>query len=462
MREKKIHFVTGLRRDFGGKPFILPHLLAILSARLVYPDHEVFVHYEHEPSGPCWQVAKHHVTRCSVTAPTEVFGRQIRHFAHAADVVRLQVLLEHGGIYFDSDTIVLRAIDDLPQDRVVMGVELGDDLTIMGLCNAFIAAPRQARFLREWLESYRYFNGTEWNRHSVKVPFALAQRQPELIHIEPWRSFFYPSNTPEALKDIFARSVDVSTSYSIHLWETLSWSYVNAITLESIAREDTTYNRRAREVLAAFQDEIGRMSSSDQVAPDAMTRTFAGIYQRDGWGGGSGNGARSVNNIEYCAFLARFLERNFIRSVVDLGCGDWQFSRFINWDGISYLGVDAVPDIVQHNTERFGSATVRFGIFSGLHDLPAADLLLCKDVMQHWPNGMIVEALAAFRGRYRYVLLTNDEEPLDRQNQDIPLGGWRALDLRKPPFQCRAANLLSWYVYDGTLVRKSTLLLLDT
>jgi SAM-dependent methyltransferase len=167
------------------------------------------------------------------------------------------------------------------------------------------------------------------------------------------------------------------------------------------------------------------------------------------------------NNIEYSQFVARFIERNRVRSVVDLGCGDWQFSRYINWDGTSYLGVDVVPFIVKRNAEKFGSETVRFQAFSGLPDLPPADLLLCKDVMQHWPNDMVALALDSIRGKYRYVLLTNDEEPLDLQNRDIPLADWRPLDVRRPPFNQRAATVFSWYVHDKSLVRKATMLLLN-
>jgi hypothetical protein len=40
-------------------------------------------------------------------------------------------------------------------------------------------------------------------------------------------------------------------------------------------------------------------------------------------------------------FLQKFLGQNKVQSLVDLGCGDWQFSQHHNLAGFSYLGIDA-------------------------------------------------------------------------------------------------------------------------
>lgn len=206
--------------------------------------------------------------------------------------------------------------------------------------------------------------------------------------------------------------------------------------------------------------EPGSDSSNVQIgdhALDVIVRKFDTIYRENAWGGGSGRGSTYNNNIDYVAFVARFIQRNNIRSVVDLGCGDWQFSRYMNWEGISYLGVDVVPSLVQRNNEIFGSETIKFILLPELFALPQAHLLLCKDVMQHWPNSMVADALGKISGKYQYILLTNDEEPSYGQNPDISLGQCRPLDVRKAPFNRRAATVFSWHVPP---VQKSTMLLL--
>lgn len=39
---------------------------------------------------------------------TEVFGNPVWHYAHKADVIRLEALKEFGGIYLDVDVLVTR------------------------------------------------------------------------------------------------------------------------------------------------------------------------------------------------------------------------------------------------------------------------------------------------------------------------------------------------------------------
>lgn len=46
---------------------------------------------------------KPHLTLLRTPAPDEIYGRKLDHFAHKADVVRLQALQYTGGIYLDID-----------------------------------------------------------------------------------------------------------------------------------------------------------------------------------------------------------------------------------------------------------------------------------------------------------------------------------------------------------------------
>jgi SAM-dependent methyltransferase len=166
-----------------------------------------------------------------------------------------------------------------------------------------------------------------------------------------------------------------------------------------------------------------------------------------------------VNAVEYSAFLQNFMHRNAVRSVVDFGCGDWQFSRFVNWAGINYYGTDIVAELMERNSEIFGRENIVFEPFRSLDALPTADLLLCKDVLQHLPNALVQQYLDAFKRKFKFLLITNDEAPIGRLNHDIEPGGWRALRLDQAPFSERAAIVLQWTVHWGdSWWRKSTYL----
>jgi SAM-dependent methyltransferase len=156
-----------------------------------------------------------------------------------------------------------------------------------------------------------------------------------------------------------------------------------------------------------------------------------------------------------------FLEKERIESVVDFGCGDWQFSRFIDWKGATYVGLDLVPDLIETNRKAFERPGVLFKVFGSLDDVPAADLLLCKDVFQHLPNETVREYLAAFKRKARFLLITNDDQPDVGLNSNIQIGGWRPVRLDYPPFSERALVLLSWMISAGGWkpTRKSTFLI---
>ena len=123
--------------------------------------------------------------------------------------------------------------------------------------------------------------------------------------------------------------------------------------------------------------------------PGLLAKTFEGLYSAGGVG--SGPGSSPANTIEYRAFVSRFIEANGIRRVIDLGCGDWQVSRFLDWSGVEYVGLDVVPEIVERNRSRYGQANLRFEICDSPEALPEGDLLLSKELLQHLPNSTIVE-----------------------------------------------------------------------
>ena len=144
-----------------------------------------------------------------------------------------------------------------------------------------------------------------------------------------------------------------------------------------------------------------------------------------------------------------FIEGHSIKSIVDFGCGDWQFSRLMNWDGVDYVGIDLVPDLVETNRKNFARPGVSFKLFASLDDVPNADLLLCKDVFQHLSNGTIARYLAAFKQKFKFLLITNDDRPNTLVNGEIEAGGWRPVRLDHLPFAERAPVLLSWTVTEG-------------
>jgi hypothetical protein len=175
---KILHYVFGMASDFGGKPWSLVHYVCLKSAITRIAPDQIFLYYEYEPTGAWWDLSCDLVTAVKITAPQSIFGNPLTHVAHRADIVRLQTLIECGGIYLDADVFVHRSFDDLRNEQAVLGEEGSD-----GLANAVILAEQKSTFLRRWLEQYRTFQGGPpgtklWNLHSVHLPKKLALTYP--------------------------------------------------------------------------------------------------------------------------------------------------------------------------------------------------------------------------------------------------------------------------------------------
>lgn len=191
---------------------------------------------------------------------------------------------------------------------------------------------------------------------------------------------------------------------------------------------------------------------------------FTEIYKEKKFGSNSkgeahsGGGSTLENTKVYREFLQAFLRAYRIHSVVDVGCGDWEFSQAINWKGIQYYGYDVVEFLIEQNKSRYQKKNIHFFKSDGIHDdLPPADLLICKDVLQHLPNEDILLFLQQLP-KYKFCLITNDVDPatLSSTNPDIERGSFRPLDLTKPPFSINGIKSL---VYKSDGIPKQVLLI---
>ena len=89
-----VHFIFGLSADFGGKPFALVHHVVIKAAiHAIKPD-VVYFHHAHEPRGEWWDQTRPLLALRRIKPPNSIFGKPVRRFAHQADVIRLELLLQ--------------------------------------------------------------------------------------------------------------------------------------------------------------------------------------------------------------------------------------------------------------------------------------------------------------------------------------------------------------------------------
>ena len=148
-----------------------------------------------------------------------------------------------------------------------------------------------------------------------------------------------------------------------------------------------------------------------------MEARFTKIYDSAIWGknykgdGGSGKGdGTSPDSTHYVKLIINFIQDNNIKTVCDIGAGDWKFSRFIPWKqmGVTYTGVDVVKSVVQSNNEEHSSDYVSFVHGDILtFDCSGYDLVLIKDVLQHFKDEDVENVCDKIIPNNKFVIATN-------------------------------------------------------
>ncbi len=175
------------------------------------------------------------------------------------------------------------------------------------------------------------------------------------------------------------------------------------------------------------------------------------IYEKNLWGEGasefySGFGSHQSEIINpYIDIVKTFLS-SFKKpiSVCDLGCGDFNVGENLVEYSKKYIAVDIVEDLIEFNQRKFKNNNLEFiSLNIAEDDLPIADCVLIRQVLQHLSNKEIIEVVKKIEN-YKYVILT---EHLPKGNftsnkdiisgQGIRLKKQSGVDLLKPPFNLK-------------------------
>ena len=239
-----------------------------------------------------------------------------------------------------------------------------------------------------------------------------------------------------------------------------------------------SHNRKHPIDQAAWQPLISLPLAADNLADLKLGSldVFDQIYNENVWGDGKGSGIGSDPDAvrPYTAFLQQFLEDNHIKSIVDLGCGDWQFSKELNLKGIHYHGIDVAKSVIESNQKTYSSPTVKFSVLGSYEELPQADLLICKDMLMHLDRKEVQAIIRDAFPKFTNVLITSDVHPYSKVgefflkargkwegmfNEDILTGEMTPFDIRMSPYNLPGKTVFSWTVPFPNLFKQTSVAL---
>lgn len=169
----------------------------------------------------------------------------------------------------------------------------------------------------------------------------------------------------------------------------------------------------------------------------SIESTFSNIYLSNYWGSHesvSGEGSNLSQTYIIREKLPILLEKYRINTLLDIPCGDFNWLSQIDLNCFQYIGGDIVYEIIKKNNFFFSGNKRTFKIIDITKDkLPSSDLLLCRDILVHFSYQDIFKTLQNIKkSEIQYLLTTNFYAR--NFNRNILTGGWRPINLTKPPF----------------------------
>jgi len=184
-----------------------------------------------------------------------------------------------------------------------------------------------------------------------------------------------------------------------------------------------------------------------------IEESFSPHYDRQLWGDGSGAGSAPAEALPYIDLLNGLKHLTGWKSVVDVGCGDGRVAAQLGFE--KYIGFDSTPKAI----EKFSANAVHYTavVHNCLVDVdrfPPADVLLCKDVLHHWPNHWVdawLWRMSHIKDRWKAIILTFDRFQWE-DGQDTYPGGYRGLDWTMKPLNKWKFVKLSDYLHKTVLI----------
>ncbi len=198
-------------------------------------------------------------------------------------------------------------------------------------------------------------------------------------------------------------------------------------------------------VYIAYNTRCNDYKEAIQVSPVVSEITdkqiFTEIYNKQQWNKLAGP---EVNKDEqghhpFTDFLQDFIITHNISDIFDMGCGYGELLKDLHLPAnSSYLGLDIVDSVIAYNKLHYERPNVSYDTVDDVKDLAKykGDLLILKDVIQHWSIEKIMYARDHILPNFKYAIIVNNIffPNLGAVNSEINTGSSRPLNLEISPF----------------------------
>jgi len=244
MVPNEIHFIW--LTEPTSRPFNYINSIAIKAAADVQKPDRIYMHCNKEPTNnPYWNEIRSMFSMRWVEAPDSHDGVPLEYIQYKADVLRLQILRDHGGIYLDTDSLMLKPLTPFMDKPFTLAEESPDSYAM-----APIIAEPGARFIDIWLQRMaNTMRAGGWAKHAVQLPREIHKMHPALCDVRP-REEFFPFDLRRNYLFDDGRADEwieqASNAYVLHVYETYWKDYLADVRPGYMRQRDTVFSRLFR------------------------------------------------------------------------------------------------------------------------------------------------------------------------------------------------------------------------
>ena len=317
---------------FGETEFYNFHHRCVHSMIQYMPDYDIRIYNAKEPIGnKYWDDIKKQgrVTIHKIDPPVFYDGFELKHFQYKADVVRLELLYEHGGVYLDLDMLIARPFHDVFKSGHSFYIS-EERAGIRSLINAFLAAKPKNEFIKLWLDSFK--SGLRlgiWAHHIRDSNKQLIDDNPHYIHKYRMKildgQLFMPLHWQDTVAFIHSETTPYEfppQSYGTHLWETI---------LGDVMRKNEFLHKQKMELAVYNSHNSAFCECVPAPAPEAEAEDDLTIYPEY---------YHNFRNDQYVdKYIAKGKHGGYF---IEIGAGDGEhnsacyfFERYREWRGMA-------------------------------------------------------------------------------------------------------------------------------
>jgi hypothetical protein len=344
--------------------------------------------------------------------------------AHQADFVRVNVICDYGGIWLDSDTLVIDSLDslfDLVENK--NGFFITENNTI--LWNGIFGSKPNTPLMIEWKKKMiNLLNKTQgvigWTDIGNEMLQNMKNKDSSLYdnyHIFNGLDNLYPVNFDKCEEEYVCKPYD-NYKNIIREYQPLT------VLVNSVYKK--LQNKTELEILNCDMPLNYFINKSFENMNTSKNKViFENIYSKKIWNNGdpsiplSGPGSSLENSSNCSNLLNEFIYKNNCLSILDLGCGDLTWiskTTFFNDTNITYTGIDIVENILESHSIKHPNHTFICKDLVNFKDINFSSIIVIRDVIFHLKNTEILTIFENIKNKFNFILITSCN---NRVNTDI-------------------------------------------